>query len=377
MLTLLGVLIFVENISAQTTQLYIKTQTEDGRDSVMYRRVKLKSQTPYQNQQRIGVLLRNDSVYWFTPDDVTHYRTIKKHYESIEVPRKDGKMDKLFLRRVYHKPKHHVAIYLYQDSLGNKTRYWKQGNMPLQLIVDGEREENPLKAYLWQFPLVEQSDLLQQYIGTMLPEEKSFHKRARICWTNNLNYIPRWRWGMSTSANFNSVTMNDIKGSQVQAAIALWTDIPLFIYGLTFHPELSFNKFSAVQTAQWDTPIDVAYNNSMINLPIMLRYTAVPLRGKVLPYIEGGISLNFSWKNKYEVRYFERDEESFVTGYITENWKGKTFGLGYQAGGGLEIKLTPYRSLWLGARYYKHLIEKMYSYDIAVKGLQVYTSVNF
>ena len=148
LLFLWGMFVFVGNVEAQTASLHIKTQTEEGQDSVISRRVKIKSQSPFQMQQRIGVLLKSDSILWLTPDEVLSFKVGKKRYASVRMPKDDGGSENIFLQQVYHKPEHEVAVYLYQDSLGNEKRFFEVGNQPLQPLVEGKDGSHPMKEYL-------------------------------------------------------------------------------------------------------------------------------------------------------------------------------------------------------------------------------------
>ena len=98
LLFLWGMFVFVGNVEAQTASLYIKTHTEEGQDSVIYRRVKIKSQSPFRMQQRIGVLLKNDSILWLTPYEVLSFKIGKKRYASVRMPKEDGGTENVFLR---------------------------------------------------------------------------------------------------------------------------------------------------------------------------------------------------------------------------------------------------------------------------------------
>lgn len=377
LLFLWGISVFVGNVEAQTASLHIKTQTEEGQDTVIIRHAKIKSQSPFYMQQRIGVLLKSDSIWWLMPDEVLSFKVGKKRYVSVRMPKEDGGTENVFLRQVYHKPEHEIAVYFYQDSLGNEKRFFEVGNQPLQPLVVGKDGSHPMKEYLQGFPLVEQSDLLKKYVDRMSPDEKSFHKRARICWADNMNLLTRFRWGVSALANINQLTMDKTKVNQTQAAVALWTDVPLGIYGLTLHPELSFNKVSAIQVARQGTPLDIAYNHTMLTLPVMLRYTAVFLKGKVLPYWEGGAFMGYALEHEFTLRGFVRDEDHFVIGFSEEKMEGEQITLGVLAGAGAEIRLMSRHSLWIGARYFKQLDHNMNAYNVSLNGIQLYASFNF
>ena len=163
LLFLWGISVFVGNVEAQTASLHIKTQTEEGQDTVIIRHAKIKSQSPFYMQQRIGVLLKSDSIWWLMPDEVLSFKVGKKRYVSVRMPKEDGGTENVFLRQVYHKPEHEIAVYFYQDSLGNEKRFFEVGNQPLQPLVVGKDGSHPMKEYLQGFPLVEQSDLLKKY----------------------------------------------------------------------------------------------------------------------------------------------------------------------------------------------------------------------
>lgn len=377
LLFLCGMFVFVGNVEAQTASLHFRTQTEEGQDSVISRRVRIKSQSPFQMQQRIGVLLKSDSILWLTPDEVLSFKVGKKRYVSVRMPKEDGGTENIFLRQVYHKPEHEVSVYLYQDTLGNEKRFFEVDNQLLQPLVEGKDGSHPMKEYLLGFPSVEQSDLLKKYIDRMSPDEKSFHKRARICWADNVNLLARFRWGVSALANINQLTMDETKVNQTQAAVALWMDIPLGICGLTLHPELSFDKVSAIQLARQGTPLDVAYNHTMLTLPVIFRYTAVFLKGKVLPYLEGGAFVGYALEHEFMQRGFVRDEDHFVIGFSEERMEGDQTTLGFLAGAGAEIRLMPRHSLWIGGRYFKQLDHKMNAYNVSLNGIQFYASFNF
>lgn len=372
-----GMFMFVNSMEAQTADVKFKVQTEEGNDSVILRRVKIKLQTPYEIQKRINVLLNGDSIVCLTPEQVLSYKVGGKLYISACIPNEEGGTEHVFLQQVYNKLEHSVSVYLYQDSLGNERRFWGLGNEPLQPLVEGKDGSHPMKAYLRSFPLVRQSELLEEYVDKMRPDEKSFHKRARICWTDNLNWLPRFRWGVSALANINFVKMDETKVDQMQAGASLWADVPLGGYGLTFHPELSFNKVSVLQRAHLGASVDVAYNHTILTLPVMLRYTAVYLRGNVLPYIEGGVFAGYALEHEVWERYPERDEESFVVGFRDLKSDGQQLILGCLVGMGMEIRLMPRHSLWIGGRYYKHLDYKADIYNVSLNGRQIYVSFNF
>ena len=115
----------------------------------------------------------------------------------------------------------------------------------------------------------------------------------------------------------------------------------------------------------------------MLTLPVMLRYTAVFLKGKVLPYLEGGAFAGYALEHELTQRGFERDEDHFVIGFSEEKMEGEQTTLGFLAGAGAEIRLMPRHSLWIGARYFKQLDHNMNAYNVSLNGIQLYASFNF
>ena len=99
--------------------------------------------------------------------------------------------------------------------------------------------------------------------------------------------------------------------------------------------------------------MNVVYNRQDFVLPLMLRYTLVSLKGKILPYMQLGAELGYALKNESASQYTTTDPDDFIVWTESGIIKHDKFGIAYTAGIGTEWKIRSNHSLFLDLRYCK------------------------
>ena len=308
-----------------------------------------------QRQYSISIEKNGRIVKTYDAKDIVGYREGGTTY-APKVILVNGERRKVLLPRIYWKEP--VQMYVFITDEGNKEYYFqndKDENSPLHPMRDDAQTGyvNPLKTYLEEFPIAQDNEEVKAYIRSMKPTVNSFRSRYKVCRTGNANYIPRIRWGVLAGAGIAKLFLEsyDFK-PKLQGFVGVFADIPL-IDGFSFHPELTYRKYAFSKLEESKTKLNVVYNRQDFVLPLMLRYTLVSLKGKILPYMQLGAELGYALKNESASQYTTTDPDDFIVWTESGIIKHDKFGIAYTAGIGTEWKIRSNHSLFLDLRYCK------------------------
>lgn len=348
---LLGILSCLLPLQAQRRNILVYQDPQTGKDSI----ISQPSFVPVSSrkaQYEVSIMKDGNIIERFTPLQVHLYRQGSKTYYSktIEI---NGEKKQVMLQRVLKTEHDSLSIYRFINDRKFPVYYYQFGNepevYPMAESADSKTGQ-PLKDYLLSFPVAQKDKYVQDYINKMQPTLQSYKNRARICLNDNINFLPAFRWGIMTGMGGSRLS-TDIEihsKQQWQWQVGAFADIPLMQFGFSLHPELTFLKFSASSYTQfWNA----AYNRTTLQVPLLLRYTLVAIRGKILPYVQVGPELGFRVKGNTEICRYTNDEEGYVTDYKIYQENNKGFYLTGTAGVGVEMKIQRRHSVFIDLRY--------------------------
>lgn len=341
------------SVFAQKRNYILYKDTVTGKDTVIMN-VSFANKDYKKKQYAVSIVNgENAIIHTYKAEDIAGYKEGRTLYVSRSLS-VDGEVRRVLLPRVYWKD--NISIYSFIPDKGQSRFYVQMPNDSLLLPLKGNSETNginPLVTYLETFP-VAQNETVRKYIRSMKPTPDSFENRYRICRTGNLNYIPEVRWGVLAGAGMVDLTYsNDDFGQKFQGFVGIFADFPIF-EGLSLHPELTYREYS--QTAAFYESDKKNKGNSIYNrrdliMPLMLRYTLISLKGKVLPYIQAGAELNMAFKKEYASQFMYIDEKGYTNWVENDPVSQDKFAIAYTMGLGVEWKLLPTHSLFFDLRY--------------------------
>ena len=352
-LLLLIYLCCLTNTHAQKQNFIMYRDSVSGRDTIIHK-VFFKIKSPIKQQYSITTERNGETLNTYTAKEVLAYRDGNTVYLSKTII-VNGERRQVLLPRVYLRDS--VGIYIFSTDSGKKEYYYqKKENQekPLIPLQDNSLKDykNPLKVYLDKFPIAQEDAKTKAYIQSMKPTLASFKSRYIVCRTSNPNYIPQFRWGVLGGIGISKLCYKPFKyGKKNQYFIGFFADLPL-IRGLSFHPEVTYRQYAFEQ--QRDSPLeyDAVYNRKEFILPLMLRYTLVPLRGKILPYLQAGIELEYALKKESAYQY-ATTKDGFNVWHRSEPIAYKKSETANTIGIGAEYKIHPKHSLFIDFRYSK------------------------
>ena len=219
---------------------------------------------------------------------------------------------------------------------------------------------SPLHSLLLSYPMAEDPEV-RAYFDKMEPTPRSFVKRHRLALSKYASHLPRFKWGVLLGLAYSKVT-GDPYAMDMAASVVpgVFADIPL-IANLSWHPELTFEYYSSEgrvnnkQTAY----NQVDYHTTSLSSPQLIRYTALNLPSRVLPYIELGGQVTFNLSSSMD--YFYREPViKGKTPYAIEHQGEKpvpTATIAFVAGVGMEWQFSRHHSIYLSGRFFKELLD--------------------
>ena len=351
---------------AQKKSALLMRDTLTGKDTLLIGK-KFIPASPEKRQYLLEVELTPSKKVAFTPKEISFFREDGTDYRSFTL-RWEGKEQPVFLPRVFFQPEDRLAIYRFIDPQKQKHYYYRFGEgelLPLAVTDSTSNVQSALTDYLLKFPVAQSDKRLQRYIRRMKPTPTSYKRRHRICSSGNLNYLPRFRWGVLAGIGFPSVELtwdddlgqilsSDI-GRQTQWYAGAFANVPLGQRGFSVHTEVTFSKVSAMI---WGAPglgTDMAYNRTMLYIPFSFRYTLVPIHGNFIPYIQAGPVLNIALAGDIKLHNDITDENGYVIHSPSEKEELKGFIPAFSTAIGVEWKVQHSHSLFLDIRYLKDL----------------------
>jgi hypothetical protein len=182
--------------------------------------------------------------------------------------------------------------------------------------------------------------------------------------TGNSNYLPTgFRWGVLAGIGRGELNIDhyQFETQTVQGFFGLFADLPVW-NGISIHPELTYHKY-AFNGIKGDEQggIDAAYNRQVIAPAVLCRYTLLPVRGKVLPFVQGGIALNVPLSGTIKTQRYATQPESNTLYVKRDTYEADKMSAALIAGVGVEYKAFARHSLFFDVRYRRDLGEQQLS----------------
>lgn len=362
------------SVFAQKRNFIFYKDTVTGKDTTVFN-VSIKNENYRKKQYAVTITNNNSGItHTYKVGDLIAYKEGKTLFASQRFF-VNGQVMRAFLPRVYWKETLSIFSFLPDDS--KKKEYYVQllGDS-LLFPLKGSPETNgvnPLMTYLETFP-VSQDETAKRYIRRMKPTPGSFSNRYRVCRTGNTNYIPKIRWGVLAGVGLADLSYSVYDfGQKFQGFAGLFADFPL-LFGVSFHPELMYKEYSrTISLDKSAMPIEqgnAIYNRRDVVMPLMVRYTVIPLKGKVLPYIQAGVELEMAFKKETASQYRGEDADGYSHWVSTGPIALDKFTVPCTVGVGVEYKLNARHSLFCDVRYSKE------SQDTKKSGYYIVLSFN-
>lgn len=343
------------SIFAQKRNLIIYKDTITEKDTVVAK-VSFANEKYKKRQYAVCTIDKDGNItHTYQAKDITAYKEGSTLFISQRIL-VDGDIRQVLLPRVYLE--NDLSIYSFIPDKGREEYYVQMSKDSLLLPLKGSPETNgvnPLTTYLEKYP-VAQEEIVKKYISTMKPTPSSFNSRYRVCRTGNTNYIPKIRWGVLAGAGIADLSYSIYNfGKKFQGLVGVFADFPIFD-GLSFHSELIYREYSQTMEFLESTTQNkgyAIYNRRDAVMPLMLRYSLISLKGKILPYIQVGAELEMAFKKEAASQYMNTDADGFTSWVESGPIFQDKFEVAYTAGIGVEWKLLPAHSLFFDLRYSK------------------------
>lgn len=333
--------------------------TPDGRDSVIMRVSFIWPKGKYEKQTRIGVVDTLGNETWYSADQVIMIRDKRKAYRTVQMKGEDGTFKRIFPRRMYYGEDGAPSVYKVYNMNGSYRYYLQYGTDGVLFPMEKEDDPaygNKLKEYMnSKNDSISGNAEIAKYISTVKTNRISIGERLHVIKTQNTNLIPRFRWGVGVGMISSSILtsydiMESAKRNQAHMTLNAFADIAAY-GGLSFHPEVSFDKTSVKDYFPMENGREIAFNRTDVLLPLICRYSPTFLRGKVLPFVEVGPQVELAMKSNSMERAYRLDDEGYIIDSYDFELDTKATLVTLAVGGGLEYKMMPKHSLFLNARY--------------------------
>lgn len=334
-----------------------------GLDTI-FLQVELVPEHLYTDSLRVGVRFKEGTPieYVFDQAKIEYFRLKGIMYEPRVLHLEDGTEHRLLMERDRGSRSSNALIYTL--GKGSQKRYYmrtRQDSTLHPLATADGRFSSYAQNYLyelWPNPSAKATDYVQQ----TRPTQGRFRLAERIYRQHNDHYLRHFTWGVLAGmyrTDLTTIQQGELRG-QLCATAGLWADMPVDSWGASLRAEVSYYATSALLEVPG---ILTAYNYRGLDVPLLLRYTALPVRGRMLPYIEGGVAIGVKLSSKLEEekKNWDKDGEYYY------NLQGQcTSGLPVNVlyGVGVEWQLNPRHSLWLGLRYRMPALLEEYECDL-------------
>lgn len=338
-------------LAKEETDVVRVVDWSSGIDTI-YNNVSLRVEYLYTDSMRIAVLdsISDKPLHWFNQSQVEYFRQAGELFEPRKVVMDDGQPHRLLMKR--DKGSRSSKAMIYTLGKGRYARYYirpknSEELYPLASNQGGfsDYARNYLDT-LWLDP----THATKQYIDQQRGTRSRFRLAERIMRQHNDHYLRRFTWGVMAGLHSSQAEVTGGLGeleSQLCATAGLWADLPLDTWGFSARVEACYYAYSCHAD---EARGELAYNHRSVELPLLLRYTALPVRGRFMPYVEGGLLLDIPFRQDVEGLNHvpsSADGEYFVP------WKGDFSSgthSGIVVGAGVETRLNARHSAWLGVR---------------------------
>ena len=323
-----------------------------------------------------------------TPDKDSGFQFSKSKLYKSKTFKYKGETQTLFLLRD-HSYKDSLYFYIYYDHKGTKENplepiylvQFKDDPLLLPLADDPEHGYiSPLRTALLNKPIAADPEV-RAYFERMEPTPSSFENRDMLARSSRASHLPQFKWGVLFGVSYGQFRPKEIDlNRQISFVPGVFADIPLVPY-LSYHPELTFEKFSSEGKVLHGYEMRNYANYSMTSIlsPQVIRFTNLYLRSNILPYVEGGALLAFKTQKKLEYDYYgteydriygSMDSNATIIGdliHFNGTLSVPVFSFGFLIGIGAEWQYSRHHSVYLTGR----MIYEPGKYERIHFGLQV------
>lgn len=331
----------------------------DGKDSLITRVGFVFPKDKYERQTKIGVVDTLGNEVWYTSDQVLYARKERKVYRTVDVKDENGELIRIFPECTYYGQDDNPSVFKIYDKEG-AVRYYLQYETDGKLVPMTDPATPGYGNKLVEHLLQKNDSMggnaeIAEYINRVHPKRKSIKFRLEALRNQNPNLVPHFRWGVgagvigtSIISDYSYTRADNV--NQAHAMASAFADFAFF-GGISFHPELSFQKTAVRTYYPIDQGHEIAFNRTEILVPLMLRYTLTKLRGKILPFAEIGAQVGLPLKMNAAERGYSTDSQGFVLNAVDQDLVIGGTVVSAVGGAGVEYKLSPKHSLFLNARY--------------------------
>lgn len=248
-----------------------------------------------------------------TPEKDSGFQLSKRKLYKSKTFKYKGETQTLFLLRD-HSYKDSLFFYIYYEHKATKENplepiylvQIKDDPLLLPLADDPERGYiSPLRTALLNNPIAADPKV-RAYFESMEPTPSSFEKRDMLARTSHASHFPQFKWGVLFGVSYGQFRPKEIDlNRQISFVPGVFADIPL-VSCLSYHPELTFEKFSSEGKVLHGNEKNNFANYSMTSIlsPQVIRVTHLYVPGQILPYAEGGVLLAFKAQKTLEYDYY-------------------------------------------------------------------------
>lgn len=363
---LLILLVLLSWVGSVKSQIYWRAA--DGRDSLQTN-ISFTADKVHNLQHEIHCQ-KGDSTFVLRPDHrVRGVRVQNKTFLSVFVTQPDGQIVRMFAHRVQAIEGMPVLFHLYDEQDKPRLFVQIQGRPLVSVSTSHVEPDDVLHRELIRLnDSVGGNPQIAHYLRELQPSRRNLWEASRIIERQNHNLIHRFRWGVGVGMAFSSLTAttewvgNNIgqhpmtmtfdPHSQMQPTISLFADLPSF-GGISMHPELTLRQGSLCQSLVWPSreQTDEIYNYTMLELPMLLRYTCVQLRGRWLPYAEAGAHFGYMLRSEHQRRAYVFDDDGYLSSLDLNTHQGDAVRFQPAVGAGVEYRYSERHAAFLGVRF--------------------------
>lgn len=315
-----------------------------------FMQVKLVTENLYTDSLRVGIRHNEEGPVeqWFDQSQIEFFVLDEVVYEPRTLVMDDGSQHRLLMQRDRGRKGSNALIYTLGAN-GNKQFYIRRRSdeqLHQLASTDGQFSNyaNTYLADLWSNPTAKAAE----YVAHTKATRRHFRLAERIYRQQNDHYLRHFTYGGLAGIHLTNIATNghgDING-QLCVTAGIWADLPLDTWGFSLRAEASYYAFSSMLTHAKNS---FAYNHRSIDIPLLLRYTALPVKGRIMPYLEGGVSMGIRLSSDCKGEIYMPDHDGDYYFF----WNGESTESPYNilAGAGAEVQLTRNHSLGIGLRY--------------------------
>lgn len=316
----------------------------------LYMGVRLQVKNLYTDSLQIGVNFFDDHAQteWYEARQIDYFRHRSEYYEKRTLVENDGREHYIHLKRDKGSKRKRTMVYSFGKGAQAQyyVRYKESPRLTPMASADGHFSDftRHYLDNLWHKPTAQASG----YVAEAKPSRHNFRLAELIYRRHNDHYLTHFRWGVAAGLNYTMArgTTGDFD-PQLCATGGLWADLPIDYTGFSLRIEACYAALSGHCQARSS---EAVYNYKGLELPFLVRYTALPLRSRILPYVEAGMALDLplSHNLRLETAHFD-GQRTFYRQWVGEPVDQRA--LTNLFGAGVEYILSPRHSVWAGLRY--------------------------